>query len=241
MTEVEIREFSVKRGSFRLKPVSLTIEKGEIFAILGYTGSGKTVLLEAIGGMFPGDTGKILYDGKDVMSIAPGKRNLGFVYQSHALFPHMTVSENIVYGMKMNHYNKVERLERTKELMELLSITQIKDQYPGTLSGGESQRTAIARALAIKPDILLLDEPFSALDPATKKVLYKEIREIHDKFRCTIVFVTHDFAEAELLADRVGILLGGEMFTVTEGKNLMKNHYCDKIEAFLGRIDHEYR
>ena len=235
MKEITIDHFTVKRGNFLLKPVSLTIKKGEIFAILGYTGSGKTVLLEAICGMFPGKDGNVLYDGRDVLSIRPGDRKLGIVYQDHGLFPHMKVKDNISYGMKINHYPKEVREKRTEELMEMLAITHIANQYPGTLSGGESQRTAIARALALNPEVLLMDEPFSALDPATRNVLYEEIRKIHDKFGCTIIFVTHDFEEARILADKVGILLDGELLAVTTGKQLMDKTYSDKIEKFLGR------
>ena len=235
MSKIEIKNFSAKRGTFELKPFDLTIEDGEIFAILGYTGSGKTVLLEAIGGMFAGDTGVITYNGVDVVSIAPENRGLGFVYQSHALFPHMKVRDNIEYGLKMRKVPKEERRKRSKELMEMFSIEHIADQYPGTISGGESQRTAIARAIALEPDVLLLDEPFSALDPATRTILYREVKNIHEKLNCTIVFVTHDFNEAEILADRVGILLGGELLAVTDGADLMKKKYCDKVEMFLGR------
>ncbi len=235
MSKIEIKDFSVRRGLFELKPVNLTINDGEIFAILGHTGSGKTVLLEAIGGMFPGDTGQILCDGIEVLKIPASDRKLGFVYQSHVLFPHMKVRENIEYGMKMNHFSKEKRRAVSEKLMKMFSIYQIKDQYPGTISGGESQRTAIARALALEPHILLLDEPFSALDPSTRNNLYEEIRKIHEKFHCTIVFVTHDFAEAERLADRVGILLDGELLAVTKAKELMKKEYCDKVELFLGR------
>lgn len=235
MSKIEIKNFSARRGTFVLKPFDLTIEEGEIFAILGYTGSGKTVLLEAVGGMFSGETGVITYNGKDVVSIPPEDRGLGFVYQSHVLFPHMTVRENIEYGLKMKRYSKDERKRRSDALMKMFSIEHIKDQYPGTISGGESQRTAIARAIALEPEILLLDEPFSALDPSTRKILYREIKNIHDKLHCTIVFVTHDFKEAEILADRVGILLGGELLDVVNGSNLMKKTYCDKVEMFLGR------
>ena len=235
MSKIEIKNFSAKRGTFKLKPFDLTIEDGEIFAILGYTGSGKTVLLEAIGGMFAGDTGVITYDGKDVVSIPPENRGLGFVYQSHALFPHMKVRDNIEYGLKMKKVPKEERHRRSKELMEMFSISHIADQYPGTISGGESQRTAIARAIALEPDVLLLDEPFSALDPATRSILYREVKNIHERLHCTIIFVTHDFLEAEELADRVGILLGGELLAVTDGADLMNKEYCDKVEMFLGR------
>ncbi len=232
--EIEIREFTVKRGEFLLRPVSLTVRQGEIFALLGRTGSGKTVLLEAIAGMFPGDEGEILYDGVNVMKIPPRRRKVGIVYQNDGLFPHMKVEENIGYGLKMHGYSKEERERTTERLMELLSISHIRNQYPGTLSGGEKQRTALARALALKPELLLLDEPFSALDPATKQMLYKEIMEIHRSFGCTIIFVTHDFKEAELLSSEVGILLDGELLEVTDGKRLMKEKHCRKIEDFLG-------
>ena len=164
MNQLVINNFSVKRGSFALSPISLTIQMGEIFAILGRTGSGKTVLLEAISGMFPGDTGSILLDGTDIRDIPPSQRKLGLVYQDYGLFPHMKVKENISYGLKMHGYSKKEQDSRAQELMEMLSISHIGDQYPGTLSGGESQRTALARALALAPQVLLLDEPFSALD-----------------------------------------------------------------------------
>ena len=235
MSKIEIKNFSAERGTFKLKPFDLTIEDGEIFAILGYTGSGKTVLLEAIGGMFHGKTGVITYNGVDVVSIAPENRGLGFVYQSHVLFPHMKVKDNIEYGLKMKKVPKEQRKKRVNELMKMFSIEHIADQYPGTISGGESQRTAIARAIALEPDVLLLDEPFSALDPATRTILYREIKNIHENLNCTIVFVTHDFNEAQILADRVGILLGGELLAVTSGADLMNKTYCDKVEMFLGR------
>lgn len=135
MKEIIIHNFTVKRGSFTLYPLSLTIEKGEIFAILGRTGSGKTVLLEAIEGMFPGTGGSVLYDGIDVMEIPPFNRRLGFVYQDHGLFPHMKVYDNIVYGLKMHGFTRAEQEERAYALMEMLSITHIRNQYPGTLSG----------------------------------------------------------------------------------------------------------
>lgn len=235
MSTIQINNFTVTRGTFHLKPVSLKICNGEIFVLLGQTGSGKTVLLEAISGMFPGDSGNILYDGTDITEISPEMRKIGLVYQSHALFPHMRVRENIAYGLKMRGASKEEQFQTTEQLMELLSITHIKDQYPGVLSGGESQRTALARALAVKPDTLLLDEPFSALDQSTRKKLYQEILKIHKHYPCTIILVTHNFEEAMLLGDRIGILLDGELKVVTEASNLMTGSYSDEIEAFLGK------
>lgn len=235
MREIVIHNFTVQRGSFTLKPLSITIGKGEIFAILGRTGSGKTVLLEAIGGMFPGSGGSIRFDGTDIRDIDPGSRRLGFVYQDHSLFPHMTVYDNIVYGLKMHRFPKEEQQKRALALMGMLSITHLKNQYPGTLSGGESQRTALARALVLEPEILLLDEPFSALDPATRKQLYIEIQAIHRRYGCTIIFVTHDFTEAGILADRVGILLDGSLRAVVPADRLMREHYSEEVEIFLGR------
>ncbi|MDO4554289.1 MAG: ATP-binding cassette domain-containing protein [Lachnospiraceae bacterium] len=233
--KIDIQNFSVKRGTFTLKPLSLSIRQGEIFAILGRTGSGKTILLESIAGMYPGNQGTILLDGTDVTQIPPANRSIGFLYQDHLLFPHMKVRENISYGLKMHGYSKKQQKERTEKLMEMLSITQIKDQYPGTLSGGESQRTALARALALNPDVLLLDEPFSALDPAMRQTLYKELLKIYHKYKCTIIFVTHDFSEARQLAHRIGILLDGELRAVVDGKDLMTHNFDSEVEQFLGR------
>lgn len=132
--------------------------------------------------MFPGTGGSVLYDGIDVMEIPPFNRRLGFVYQDHGLFPHMKVYDNIVYGLKMHGFTRAKQEERAYALMEMLSITHIRNQYPGTLSGGESQRTALARALALKPEVLLLDEPFSALDPATRQQLYLELEKYMNVF-----------------------------------------------------------
>ena len=219
MNQLVINNFSVKRGSFTLSPISLTIQMGEIFAILGRTGSGKTVLLEAISGMFPGDTGSILLDGTDIRDIPPAQRKLGLVYQDYGLFPHMKVKENISYGLKMHGYSKKEQDSRAQELMEMLSISHI----------------ALARALALAPQVLLLDEPFSALDPATRQSLYQELRRIHRHFGCTIIFVTHDFLEARTLAGRAAILLDGKLQTVTDTSRLMDGHFSAEVERFLGR------
>ncbi len=233
--KIQIEKFSVARGNFRLKNIDLEIKSGEIFAILGRTGAGKTVLLETIIGMYAGEVGQVLIDGKNVREISIEDRKIGFVYQDYQLFPHMKVFDNITYGLKMHRKTKKEQAEQAENLMQLLGISYIKDQYPCTLSGGECQRVALARTLALKPSILLLDEPFCALDPATKQKMYEEILKIHKKFHCTIVFVTHDFKEAQLLANRVGILLNGELKAIVNSDDLLTSTYEREVEEFLGR------
>lgn len=231
---VSVRDFSLSRGSFRLKNVSLDIRPNEKFALLGRTGAGKTVLLESIAGFYRGETGTILLDGKPVEKISPEQRGIGFVYQDQGLFPHLTVYHNISYGLRMRKVSRDEIKAQVLRAAELLSIPHIMEQYPATLSGGERQRAALARAMVLKPRLLLLDEPFSALDPTTKAQMYDEMERIHCAFGCTMLFVTHDFQEASRLADRIGILLDGELLVVTTPAKLFQGSYPEKINAFLG-------
>ncbi len=232
---IDIENLAVRRGSFTLHVNALSIAPREVFAILGETGAGKTVLLEAIAGAFPIDEGCIFLDGKSIDTLPVQQRHLGIVYQDYALFPHMTVRDNIAYGLRMNGVPAAEAERRVQAQLELFNIERIADRYPGIISGGESQRTALARALVMEPDILLLDEPFSALDPATKERMYQTVRDVHSRFDCTIVFVTHDFNEAVTLADRVGIVLGGRMRTTVAAKNLFDACHDEDIRKFLGR------
>lgn len=231
---IEIRDLAVHRGAFELNVPRLDVRSGEMFALLGSTGSGKTVLMEAIAGAYPWESGEILLDGKRADSLPIQQRHLGILYQDYALFPHMTVRENVEYGLKVRRRNGDEMRERADELLERFGINDIADRLPGVISGGEAQRTALARALVLKPDILLLDEPFSALDPATKRKMYGVIRDVHERFGCTIVFVTHDFNEARILADRVGVILRGTMRVVREASELfVRDGLDEEVLAFL--------
>lgn len=231
---IEIEDLEALRGSFCLSVSNLRIEPREIFAILGSTGSGKTVLLESIAGAFPLNAGTIFLDGKAADTLPIQQRHLGILYQDHALFPHMSVRENVGYGVKMQGYSSSVIDERVDNLLDQFNIRAIADCYPGTISGGESQRVALARALILEPEILLLDEPFSALDPATKKGMYTIMRDVHRKFDCTIIFVTHDFNEAYTLADRVGIILEGRLRAVRKADALFDPvGFEDDIRAFL--------
>ena len=234
-SSVDVEGLVVTRGDFTLAVDSLSIGKREVFALLGETGAGKTILLEAIAGAYPLERGRILFDGVDVASTSPQCRNLGVLYQDCALFPHLTVRENIGYGLKMGRIPRAEIRRRVDEQLRVFGIERIADRFPGVISGGESQRAALARALVMQPQLLLLDEPFSALDPATKRRLYSLIKEIHARFDCTIVFVTHDFSEAATLADRVGIVLDGRLRTIMPACELLEGECDERVAAFLGR------
>ncbi|KAF5079064.1 putative 2-aminoethylphosphonate import ATP-binding protein PhnT [anaerobic digester metagenome] len=234
-TMVEINNYSVQLGKFKLNQINLNIGAKEIFAVLGRTGSGKTVLLESVAGFYRKFSGKVMIQGIPVIDVPLEKRNIGFVYQDFGLFPHMTVFDNITYGLKIRKIDKGVQKERVDKMAEILSIGHILKQYPGTLSGGERQRTALARALILNPQLLLMDEPFSSLDPATKENMYDQIYKIHDIFGCTILFVTHDFNEAQRMANRIGIMVNGELKAIRKSANLFERCQDEEINQFLGR------
>jgi molybdate transport system ATP-binding protein len=231
---IDIHDLRVARGEFTLEVDELSINEGEIFAILGTTGSGKTVLMESVAGAFPINGGSILLDGKDIDSLPIQQRHLGILYQDYALFPHMTVHDNIAYGLKRKRPRPHDIDEQVNEMLQLFGIEHLADRFPGVISGGESQRTALARALVMRPEILILDEPFSALDPTTKKQMYGLLRCVHERFGCTIVFVTHDFNEAQTLADRVGVILDGKLRCVVEAARLFDDEHAPEVKRFLG-------
>lgn len=232
---IEIQALNVTRGEFTLHVDRLRIEAGEIFAILGATGSGKTVLMESIAGAFPFNSGKILLDGKNIENLPLQQRHLGILYQDYMLFPHLNVYDNIAYGLKRHRIPKMEISRRVDTMLELFSIEHIAQRYPGVISGGEAQRAALARALVLEPEILILDEPFSALDPTTKLAMYDLIRNVHEQFDCSIVFVTHDFHEAQILAHRVGIILDGQLKCVVSAESLFEQKHDPDVMRFLGR------
>ncbi|MFZ3130025.1 MAG: ATP-binding cassette domain-containing protein [Desulfosporosinus sp.] len=231
---VQIKDFSIQLGKFKLDSINLDIYQKEIFAVLGKTGSGKTVLLESVAGFYRSASGKVKIEGKSVADVPLEKRKVGFVYQDSGLFPHMNVYDNICYGLKMQKVDKSLRRKIIDETAEILSISHIFKQYPGTLSGGERQRAALARVLVLKPKILLMDEPFSALDPVTKQMMYKQIEEIHNIFGCTILFVTHDFNEAQRMANRIGIMVKGELNIIRKSEDLFKRCDDEEVNKFLG-------
>ncbi len=192
-----------------LEDVNLTIPAGSLTALLGPSGSGKSTLLRAIAGLDEPDTGVITIEGRDVTHMPPQKRGIGFVFQHYAAFKHLTVRDNVAFGLKIRKRPKAEVTERVDNLLEIVGLSGFQGRYPSQLSGGQRQRMALARALAVDPQVLLLDEPFGALDAKVREDLRAWLRRLHDEVHVTTVLVTHDQAEALDVADRIVVLNKG--------------------------------
>jgi sulfate transport system ATP-binding protein len=235
---IEIDEISKEFGTTAaLHPVSLTIPSGALVALLGPSGSGKTTLLRILGGLEFPTLGRVLFDGSDATGLTVQERRAGFVFQSYALFRHMTVFENIAYGLRARPRKSrptvAEIARRVTKLLELIQLPDIGGRYPSQLSGGQRQRVALARALAIEPRMLLLDEPFGALDARVRKELRQGLREIHDTTGLTTVFVTHDQDEAMELADLVVVMSMGRIEQIGKPAEIRARPRTDFVRDFL--------
>ena len=208
---IRIEKLCVRLPGFSLESADLRIAEKEFFTIIGPTGAGKTLILESVAGLVAPNEGKISIDGKDVTALPPERRGVGIVYQDHALFPHLTVEKNIRYGLRYSKRAQAYAKEHLESVVHKLGLERLLHRYPETLSGGEKQRTALARALAVNPRVLLLDEPLSALDPNIREEIRQMLKRIHRETGITILMVTHDFAEAHFLAQRVGVIHQGRM------------------------------
>lgn len=217
-----------------LNDVNLDIREGELITLLGPSGCGKSTLLRCIAGLTDLDGGNILLDNKNIVSLPPRSREIGMVFQSYALFPNLTVRENIEYGMKMRGASKEERRRRSEELLELIDLGEKHSTYPQHLSGGQQQRVALARSIAVQPKVLLLDEPLSALDAKIRKNLRSEIREIQKKFNMTTIFVTHDQEEALTLSDRVCLMNKGSIVQQGTPEQLYTAPRTEFVAQFMG-------
>ena len=196
--------------------VSLTVDDGEFLVLLGPSGSGKSTLLRAIAGLVEIDHGRVALHGRDVTRVSARQREVGFVFQQYALFRHMSVADNIEFALRVRRVRAAERVKRRKELLRLVALEGMDDRLPGQLSGGQQQRVAVARALAHRPRVLLMDEPFGALDALTRAKLQDELMKICDATKATTVMVTHDVDEAVLLSDRIVMMTNGPAATIGE-------------------------
>jgi ABC-type sugar transport system ATPase subunit len=208
---IELKNVCVTVADFQLESVNLTVPGGGYSVILGPTGAGKTVLLESIAGLHNISGGQIFLDGKDVTEMAPETRGVSIVYQDYALFPHLNVKENIIFGLKVRHAPQTQINEGVDWICGILDVKPLLKRSPKTLSGGERQRAALARALITKPKILLLDEPLSALDAESREEMRTQLKYAHDKLNITTLHVTHDFEEAMSLADNIVLLNHGQI------------------------------
>ena len=236
---VELRDLRKSfNGVAALDGVSLTVAPGEFLALLGPSGSGKTTLLRVLAGLEFVDSGDVIVGNRSMQGVPARERSVGFVFQHYALFRHMTVARNVAFGLEVRARAQrpaaSEIRARVQTLLDLLSIGDLADRYPEQVSGGQRQRVALARALAIEPGLLLLDEPFGALDAKVRKSLRVWLRELHDRMRLTSIFVTHDQAEAMEMADRVAVLRAGRIEQVDAPERLYAAPATAFVHEFLG-------
>ncbi|HEX5003926.1 MAG TPA: ABC transporter ATP-binding protein [Gemmatimonadales bacterium] len=231
---IRLEALTVRVGTFRLEEVSFEVPSGGYGLLIGPSGSGKTTLLETVAGHVPTLGGKIHLHGEDVSAAPPEHRGVGFVYQNYHLFPHLSVRENIRYGLARGATAASAQLERVRELAALLGIEPLLERSVHGLSGGETQRVALARALAPRPSILLLDEPFAAVDPATRHMLRRELRTIHERERVTTLQVTHDFDEALRLGDVVAVLAEGRIAQLGRPDEVFRYPNSAFVARFIG-------
>jgi len=233
---IELEHISKYFGTFKASDdVSFGIEKGKLVGLLGPSGSGKTTILRMLAGLEKQDEGDVIIDGKNVNALTPDQRKIGFVFQSYALFPYMTVYDNIAYGLKVQKRDKKFIKNRVHELLDLVGLPGVEKRYPNQLSGGQRQRIALARALAPQPEVLLLDEPFAAIDAKVRKELRTWLRETIDKVGITSIFVTHDQDEAIEIADEIIITNKGRIEQVGNPVEIYENPKTPFVAQFIGQ------
>lgn len=213
--------------------ISFAVEKGKLVGLLGPSGSGKTTILRILAGLEPADSGEIFIAGREVSHVPASRRGIGFVFQNYALFRYRSVFDNIAFGLKVNHWKKQDIRDRVNELMELVGLTGLEDRYPKQLSGGQRQRVAFARALAVEPQLLLLDEPFAAIDAKVRKELRLWLRELISRVGITSIFVTHDQEEAVEMADEIIIINRGKIEQIGTPAEVYANPRTPFVQDFL--------
>jgi sulfate transport system ATP-binding protein len=235
---IEARRVSKQFGDFvALEDVSVEVPSGSLTALLGPSGSGKSTLLRVLAGLEHPDTGEVFISGKESTGVRPQDRGVGFVFQHYAAFKHMSVWKNVAFGLEIRKRPKAEIQARVQELLELVQLGGFADRYPAQLSGGQRQRMALARALAVEPEVLLLDEPFGALDARVRQELRAWLRRLHDEVHVTTVFVTHDQEEAMDVADQIVVMNRGRIEQVGSARDLYEQPANEFVMSFVGSVN----
>jgi sulfate/thiosulfate transport system ATP-binding protein len=233
-----VENASKRFGDFQaVDDVSITVPDGSLTALLGPSGSGKSTLLRIIAGLESPDSGRIMIQGNDTTNVPAQHRNVGFVFQHYAAFKHMTVHDNVAFGLKIRKRDKDEIDQRVRELLALVHLDGLADRYPSQLSGGQRQRMALARALAVEPKVLLLDEPFGALDAQVRKELRAWLRRLHDEVHVTTIFVTHDQEEAMEVAEQIVVMNVGQVEQAGPPRELYEHPKSEFVMGFVGAVN----
>ncbi len=238
MNDVQLNEVTYRyREVIAVDQVSLTVERGEFFALLGPSGSGKTTILRLIAGLLEPQHGTITIGGREMVGIPPYDRNIGFVFQNYALFPHLTVGENIAFGLESRRLPTAEIRRRVADVLELVQLGGFERRRPNELSGGQQQRVALARAIVTEPSVLLLDEPLAALDKKLRLAMQVELRELQQRLAITTIFVTHDQEEALTLADRIAVMNHGQIIQSGPARLVYEQPRSCFVTSFLGEAN----
>jgi sulfate/thiosulfate transport system ATP-binding protein len=236
---IEAHSVTKRFGDFvAVEDVSISVPTGSLTALLGPSGSGKSTLLRVISGLEQPDDGRVVIEGNDVTGLPPQRRGIGFVFQHYAAFKHMTVRKNVAFGLEIRRRPRAEIAKRVDELLELVQLTGLAKRYPAQLSGGQRQRMALARALAVEPTVLLLDEPFGALDARVRKELRAWLRRLHEEVHVTTIFVTHDQEEAMEIADQIVLMNQGRIEQVGGARDLYEQPANEFVMSFVGPVSH---
>ena len=228
------KKFSKNEG---IENINISVKEKELLTLLGPSGCGKTTLMRAIGGFNKIDTGKIVLDGREIQDLPPEQRPTGMVFQSYNLWPHMTVFENMAFGLQIRNYPKNQMKEEIQAMLKLVRMDGSEKKYPSQLSGGQQQRIAIARSLALKPSLLLLDEPFSALDAKIRGQMREELKRIQREAGLTVIFVTHDQEEAMAISDRIAIMKSGSIEQIGNPDEIYENLKTRFVAEFIGEMN----
>jgi len=238
MSGIRVENLTKKFADFvAVDDVSFVVKEGELVALLGPSGSGKSTILRIVAGLETQDHGHVYLTGKDVTSLSPQKRKVGFVFQHYALFKHMTVEKNIAFGLEIRKKNKSQIKNKVAELIDLVKLVGYEKHYPSQLSGGQRQRVALARALAPEPKVLLLDEPFGSLDAKVRKNLAQWIRHLHDRIRVTSIFVTHDQNEAMEISDKIVVVNRGRVEQIGKASEIYEHPKSKFVASFVGNVN----